>query len=78
METITLTSHVGKDGILKLEVPIGTSDVDVEVKVTVETVEPKDDKGWPVGYFEKTFGCIKDDTFVRPDQGEYEVRIPFE
>ena len=78
METITLKSHVGKDGILKLEVPVHAADVDVDVSMTVQPVEAKDEKGWPLGYFERTFGCIKDKSFVRPGQGEYETRIPLE
>ena len=70
METITLKSHVGEDGILKLELPVQTKDADVEVKVTLEPVGPKDKNGWPTGYFEKTFGSIKDKTFVRPNSGD--------
>jgi hypothetical protein len=29
-----------------------------------------DERGWPLGYFEKTFGSIDDDSFGRPPQGE--------
>ncbi len=28
---------------------------------------PRDKNGWPVGYFEQTFGVIDDPTFVVPD-----------
>lgn len=35
---------------------------------------PRDKKGWPVGYFEKTFGSCPD--LKRWPQGEFEVREP--
>lgn len=31
-------------------------------------------KGWPVGYFEETFGSLRDVNLERQPQGEYEVR----
>ncbi len=66
MESIALRSHVGSDGILKLEVPTDLTDADVEVTVTLRPVasasepEPRDQYGWPVGFLEKTFGSIPD------------------
>lgn len=32
-QTITVHSHVGEDGILHLEVPVGMRDIDLEVTV---------------------------------------------
>lgn len=29
-----------------------------------------EDRGWPPGYFESTFGSITDETFERPTQGD--------
>jgi hypothetical protein len=29
------------------------------------------DRGWPPGYFDKTFGSIDDESFVCPPQGKY-------
>jgi hypothetical protein len=36
-----------------------------------------DANGWPEGFFDLA-GSISDPTFVRPPQGEAEVRLPFE
>lgn len=38
MQSITLRSHVGSDGILHLEVPVGLTDAELEVTVTVQFV----------------------------------------
>ncbi len=40
MQTITLRSHVGSDGILHLEVPVGLTDAELEVTVTIQPVTP--------------------------------------
>ena len=36
MQSITLQSHVGNDGILRLQVPVGLKDVDVQVTLALE------------------------------------------
>src|SRR6266851_3062422 len=38
MDAIKLRSHVGADGILKLEVPVGVTNTDLDVVVNVEPV----------------------------------------
>ncbi len=44
---------------------------DQEVTVLApDGVATSENSGWPAGYFEKTFGCIDDETFVRPPQGD--------
>jgi hypothetical protein len=68
MQTIKLDARVGEDGILKLELPLEVSDVDLEVLVVVQR---KEKRGWPVGYFERTAGSLADDPIERPSQGEY-------
>ncbi len=71
------SSHVGRDGILKLSVPVGLSDVEVEVMIIVQPVtqpKPPDGLGWPPAFFEHTFGCLRDEPLVREMQGEYERR----
>ena len=82
METLTVKSHVGKDGVLKLELPVHSVDVDVDVVVVVSPVHegvvnknegPAAGK-WLRAHVHKTHGSIKDPTFVRPPQGEYEKR----
>lgn len=73
MQTIKLDTRVGRDGILKLELPLDVSDMDVEVLVVVQR---KEKRGWPPGYFERTAGSLADDPLQRPSQGDYEKRDP--
>ena len=71
MQTIKIDTHVGSDGLLKLELPLDISNTDLEVLVVVQ---PKAKAGWPPGYFEQTAGSLADDPIVRPSQGTYEER----
>lgn len=73
MQTIKLDTRVGRDGILKLELPLDVSDMDVEVLVVVQH---KEKRGWPPGYFERTAGSLADDPLQRPSQGDHEKRDP--
>ena len=79
METITLNSHVGADGVLKLEVPVKLTNVDLEVVLIVQPVTPESkDLGWPAGFFEEVAGGWQGGQLVREDQGEYEIRKELE
>lgn len=58
MQNITLRSHVGKDGILHLDIPVGLTDAELEVTVSVQPVSPSEvdslqGKGWSHGFFER-------------------------
>lgn len=79
MRNIKVRSHIGADGILHLDIPVGVHDADLEVTVTVQPVEHQPAKtpeelGYPSDFFERTAGAIPD--LERPPQGEYEVREP--
>lgn len=39
-----------------------------------EDTERTESLGWPPGYFEQTYGILRDDPVERPPQGEFEVR----
>lgn len=78
MHSLTLHAHVGKDGILKLETPIGLTETDVEVVLVVQSLpttpdKPAEKRGWPPGFFEEFSGCMPD-LPPRAPQGEYEIR----
>lgn len=79
MQSITLHSHVGQDGILKLEVPVGLADVELEVTVIVQPVtspspaRTPESRGWPSGFFEQFAGCLPDFPDIEPE-GDFEVR----
>jgi hypothetical protein len=87
MQSIKLKAHVGPDGLLKLEVPIGMFDTELEVLVVVQPVAlPKatttngdhkptpEELGWPPGFFERTAGALADDPLIIDSEGDYEVR----
>ncbi len=81
MKTIELTSHVGKDGILRLELPIDMRDQDLDVLVVLNPVsrqasDPTKGDHWPPGFFDATAGAFRDEPLERGDQGEYEYREP--
>jgi hypothetical protein len=78
MQNITLRSHVGKDGILHLDIPVGLTDAELEVTVSLQPVDSPSEadspqgKGWPPGFFEETFGCFKDGPLVIDFEGVFE------
>ncbi len=79
MEAIHLKSRVGNDGVLKLEIPLGVTDTDIEVMVVVEPAraEPATvggDLGWPSDFLGKIAGGWRGERLTRPDQGRLEVR----
>jgi hypothetical protein len=75
MQSLTLRTHVGKDGVLKLETPIGVKNMDLEVILVVNPIEDgKPVSEWPAGFFTEVIGCWKGAPFVREPQGTYETR----
>lgn len=79
METITLHSRVGADGLLTLQVPVKATNTDLEVVLIVRPVTAAtSEHGWPAGFFEGTYGSFSAEPLVREPQGEYEVREELE
>jgi hypothetical protein len=79
MQSIKLQSHVGPDGVLKLEIPLDLRDTDLEVLVVVQPlvltpVAASEDLGWPPSFFEETAGAWAGELLVRDEQGDYETR----
>ncbi len=75
METITLHSRVGADGLLKLLVPVKLTNTDLDVVVIVQPAAPAyQPPGWPVDFFERTYGSFRDQPLVRESQGDHEIR----
>lgn len=83
MQTLTLKSHVGEDGILHLEVPIGLQNQSVEIVLVVQSVPSvelnvAEDNAQPETaatldtFFAKTAGAWEGPALVREPQGEYE------
>jgi hypothetical protein len=79
MHSVKLRSHVGPDGILKLEVPVGVTNTDLDVVVSVEPVgngspaKTPAELGWPPRFFEETAGSMPDFPDIE-SEGDFEVR----
>lgn len=67
METIRVRSRSNSDGIIHLDVPVGLNDTELEVTLTVSPA--RQDKGYPPGFFEQTYGSCIDDPIVIDDEG---------
>jgi hypothetical protein len=68
METIKLQAHVNDDGLLRLELPTGMANRKLEVLIVMQPLEDEevDELGWPVGFFQRTYGALADDPIERP------------
>jgi hypothetical protein len=73
MERIDLKAHVGEDGILRLEIPIGQANVDVLVRVYYHIQRTMTPEEWQA-FIDSTYGSLADDPIERGDQGEIRVR----
>lgn len=77
METLRFKTHIGSDGVLKLEMPVGVADVDAEV-VVVYTVQPKSAvEDWET-FVNRTYGILADDPIERPAELPPDVRDELE
>jgi len=75
MQSLTLHTHVGKDGILKLETPIGITNTDLEVILIVNPVlDARPRLEWPASFFTDILGAWEGKPLVRESQGTYESR----
>ena len=84
MQSIKLRSHVGPDGVLRLHIPVGLPDTELEVVVVLQPLASTsqqpvaEERRWPPGFFEETAGAWQGELLVRGSQGEYEMREELE
>ena len=71
-QSITLKSHIGSDGLLKVHLP-DMRDTDIEVVIVYQTSISKGVEAASVSQF---YGCIQDDSFIRHPQNEQPEREP--
>jgi hypothetical protein len=79
MATIHTTTHTDSAGILKLELPVGIADADVDVTLLIEPkAVPRQltREEW-LRFIENTAGKWQGDPLVRPEQGILEHRKPW-
>lgn len=81
MESIKLKSHVGDDGVLHIQVPVGLKNEDLEVMVIFQRLKsgdrnsvPLESKGWQPRFFEEVIGSWEGEPLKRPEQLPYEIR----
>jgi hypothetical protein len=78
MQSLTLHSHVGSDGILLLKVPFTPSDANLEVKVTIQPLKPEtktpEELGYPSGFFEEVAGGWAGEPLVREQPIAFDKR----
>jgi hypothetical protein len=79
METIKLKTHIGNDGVLTLQLPPDMANRELEVLIVMQPAEEDvDELGWPVGFFDRTYGALADDPIERPPHLPLEERDEIE
>ncbi len=77
MESVKLRSHVGKDGILHLDIPVNIQEADLEVTVTFKPIQIAKDSSevedfnqldWHE-FIERTAGSCADDPIIVDNGG---------
>jgi len=80
METFKLNAQIDEHGTLRIEVPTNLPPQTAEVVVVLQPIDENntDPNGWPIGFFEKTYGSLADDPIERPEQPPLTERDPIE
>ncbi len=73
MQSIKVRQRVGADGILHLEIPTEIQEAEVDVTVNYQRIAPQsvDERGCPIGFFERIYGICADDPIVIGDGDEF-------
>jgi len=80
MQTITLKVRADRDGLVKLEIPTDLANREVEIVLVMHPLAPEslDDMGYPIGYFDDTYGSFADDPLQRNQPLQPDVRDAIE
>jgi hypothetical protein len=79
MKTLTAEVEIPRDGALVFQAPDSFKGATAVLTLTKKKPRgPVDAHGWPIGFWDKYYGCIKDENFKRPPQGEAEPLPEFE
>ncbi|RJP49506.1 MAG: hypothetical protein C4557_11190 [Anaerolineaceae bacterium] len=73
MQSLTLHTRVGKDGILKLEMPSDVRDTELEIVLIFSPVLERA-ADWTPDFFTEVIGGWQGEPLVREPQGQYETR----
>jgi hypothetical protein len=80
VQTITIKARTDHDGLVKLEIPTNLADRDVEIVLVMQALEIKalDAMGYPVGYFEQTYGSFANEPLERDQPLDLDLRDDIE
>jgi hypothetical protein len=80
METIKLQAQIDDDGLLKLELPTGLANRKLEVLIVMQPLDEHevDELGWPIGFFDRTYGALADSPIERPAELPFDIRDEIE
>lgn len=80
MQTMTLNARADADGILRIEIPLALKDQEFEIVLVINPISKKslDEMGYPIGYFDKTYGSLADDPIERNQPPYPDVRDEIE
>lgn len=69
-------ARADRDEVVKLEIPTDLADRVVEIVLVMQLLEPEplDEMGYPVGYFEETYGSFADEPLERNQPRQSDVR----
>ncbi len=75
--TVKRRVKIGSDGMLHFEMPAGSANTELEIVLTWDKARAADvdENGWPIGFFDRTYGALADDpleevTQLPPEQRE--------
>ncbi len=80
MKTLSLKARTDKDGIVKLEIPTNISEKEIEIVLVIQTTsdEAVDSLGYPIGYFDDTYGAFADNPIERHQPTQLDIREDLE
>jgi len=80
MQTITLKARADHNGVVKLEIPTNLADQEMEIVLVIQRLEGQavDKMGYPIGYFDETYGSLADDPIERNQPPYADVRDEIE
>jgi hypothetical protein len=67
MNVVQRVAEAGDDNVLHVDIPVGVpGKYEIAVAMRLIPAVATDERGWPIGYYDRTAGSIDDETFVAP------------
>lgn len=78
LKTITIRTRADQNGLIRLEIPTYHANQDVEIVLVMQSLisesPQRDEMGYPIGYFEATYGSFADEPLERDQPLDAELR----